>query len=191
MVQGDATLRADAQANRDRILDVAREALSADPAASLNSIAKTAGVGAGTLYRHFPHRDALVVGVYRKEIEGLVQQAGALLAAHPPLVALRAWCDCLARSGRTKQALSVLLEGALTARDTQEAYLPTLAAARALIEACLEAGAIKPGLDAADFLALVSFLWRLPATAEGEARARKLLLFVFKAMATAPAEIDD
>ncbi|WP_374680141.1 TetR/AcrR family transcriptional regulator, partial [Hydrocarboniphaga effusa] len=69
---GDDNLRADAKANRDRILDVARDALSADPQASLNSIAKAAGVGAGTLYRHFPNRESLVLNVYRKEIDALV-----------------------------------------------------------------------------------------------------------------------
>jgi AcrR family transcriptional regulator len=63
----DENLRADARANRDRILDVARDALATDPAASLNSIAKAAGVGAGTLYRHFPSCEFLVLGVYRKE----------------------------------------------------------------------------------------------------------------------------
>ncbi|MEI9930810.1 MAG: helix-turn-helix domain-containing protein [Rhizomicrobium sp.] len=61
MAEEDEKLRADARANRDRILDVAREALAADPSASLNSIAKTARVGAGTLYRHFPTREALVL----------------------------------------------------------------------------------------------------------------------------------
>ena len=68
----DEKLRADAQANRDRILDAARDALVTDPEASLNSIAKAAEVGAGTLYRHFPSREALVLGVYRKEIDALV-----------------------------------------------------------------------------------------------------------------------
>ncbi len=80
----DELLRADA-GNRDRILDVARDALAADPAASLNSFAKMAGVGAGTLYRHFPSRESLVLGVYRKEIDVLVALAQKLLARHPPL----------------------------------------------------------------------------------------------------------
>src|SRR5207247_1564210 len=81
----EVKLRSDAQANRDRILDVARDALAADPAVSLNSIAKMARVGAGTLYRHFPTREALLVGVYRKEIEAVVELASTLLAKHPPL----------------------------------------------------------------------------------------------------------
>src|ERR1700753_3364158 len=98
----DDNLRADARANRDRILDVARDALATDPAASLNSIAKAAGVGAGTLYRHFPSREALVLGVYRKEIDALVAMVPVLLAEHPPLQAFRMWCDRLAKFGRMK-----------------------------------------------------------------------------------------
>ena len=61
--------RADAQQNRERILKFAREALAASPDASLNSIAKAAGVGPGTLYRHFPSREALVLALYRHEIQ--------------------------------------------------------------------------------------------------------------------------
>src|SRR3984885_13053384 len=98
----DGNLRADARANRDRILDVARDAFAADPAASLNSIAKAAGVGAGTLYRHFPSREALVLGIYRKEIDALVALAPMLLTEHAPLQAFRMWCDRLAELGRMK-----------------------------------------------------------------------------------------
>ena len=87
----DNGLRADARENRDRILDVARGALAADPSASLNSIAKAAGVGPGTLYRHFPSREALVLGIYRQEIDAMVALAPVLLAEHPPLRAFRLW----------------------------------------------------------------------------------------------------
>ncbi len=78
VVKSDS-LRSDAQGNNSRILEVARDALAADPNASLNSIAKEAGVGAGTLYRHFPSRESLVLGVYRKEIDTLVALAPTLL----------------------------------------------------------------------------------------------------------------
>src|ERR1700691_5870553 len=100
------TLRADAQANRDRILDVARDALAADPAASLNLIAKRAGVGAGTLYRHFPSRESLVLGVYRKEIDTLVALAPVLLGKQQPVHAFRGWCDRLAKFGRMKYGVA-------------------------------------------------------------------------------------
>ena len=71
----DDKLRADARSNRDRILAVARDALAADPQTSLHAIAKAVGVGQGTLYRHFPTREALVLGVYRDGIEALVKLA--------------------------------------------------------------------------------------------------------------------
>ena len=116
----DENLRADARANRDRILDVARDALATDPAASLNSIAKAAGVGAGTLYRHFPSRESLVLGVYRKEIDTLVALAPALLAKHPPLQAFRIWCDRLAKFGRMKYGVADIVHAATSDQDIQE-----------------------------------------------------------------------
>src|SRR5580658_6060935 len=115
----EAKLRADAQANRDRLVEVAREALAVDPAASLNSIAKAAGVGAGTLYRHFPSRESLVLGVYRKEIDTLVALAPVLLAKHPPLQAFRIWCDRLAKFGRMKYGVADIVHAATSAQDIQ------------------------------------------------------------------------
>jgi AcrR family transcriptional regulator len=117
MTDLDTRLRADAQLNRDRVLEVARTALATDPAASLNFIAKTAGVGAGTLYRHFPTREALLVAVYRKEIEDLVALSTRLLAEYPPLQAFLKWCNRLAKAARTKQGIAVALRSAITAED--------------------------------------------------------------------------
>jgi AcrR family transcriptional regulator len=74
-------LRADAQQNRDRILQVAREAFAESGDASLNFIAKKAGVGPGTLYRHFPNREALVLAVYRCEVQELADCAPELLTS--------------------------------------------------------------------------------------------------------------
>jgi AcrR family transcriptional regulator len=182
MADQETKLRADAQANRDRILDVARDALAADPSVSLNSIAKTAGVGAGTLYRHFPSREALVVGVYRKEIDALVDLAPKLLADHPPLRAFQMWCDHLAKSGRMKHGVADLLRVAISDKDLQETYWPMLDAVRQLMDACEGSGDIRSGIDAEDFLILVSFLWRIPPDSAGEARAKRLLAFVFRGL---------
>ena len=83
----DRPLRADARRNRDRLLEVAVQAFSTDgPDVPLESIARTAGVGIGTLYRHFPSREALVEAVYRSELERLCQEGAALLAELPPEV---------------------------------------------------------------------------------------------------------
>ena len=182
MADREAKLRADAQANRDRILDVARDALTADPTASLNSIAKTAGVGAGTLYRHFPSRESLVLAIYRKEIDGLVALAPKLLAEHPPLKAFQTWCERLAKLGRTKQGIADVLHAAISDEDVQATYWPMLDAVRRLLSACERACDIRPGISAEDFLALVSFLWRIRTDAAGEAQAKRLLALVFRGL---------
>ena len=85
-------VRADAQRNRERILEVAKLAFTHDGAsASLDDIARQAGVGSGTLYRHFPTRDALIEAVYRGEVEKLAATEQRFAATMPPLEALRAW----------------------------------------------------------------------------------------------------
>src|SRR5216683_2732320 len=84
--------RADAQLNRERILEVAKEAFTRSGAnASLDDIAKGAGVGAGTLYRHFPTRDALIEAVYRTEVERMAAAEKKFSASLPPVEALRSW----------------------------------------------------------------------------------------------------
>jgi AcrR family transcriptional regulator len=178
----DEKLRADARENRDRILDVAREAFAADPSASLNSIAKAAGVGAGTLYRHFPSREALVLGVYRKEIDAQVALAPLLLTEHPPLQAFRMWCDRLAEFGRMKHGVADLLHAVISEQDFQETYWPMVKAVRQLMDACEDSGDIRPGADAEDFLALLGFLWQIPPTPEGEVRVKRLLALVFRGL---------
>ena len=179
MIHEEAKLRADARANRDRILDVARAALAADPQASLNSIARTAGVGQGTLYRHFPSREALVLGVYRKEIDALIDLAPKLLAQHPPLQAFRLWCDRLAQFGRMKHGVADLLHAVMSDQDVHETYWPMVRAVRQLMDACEGSGAIRPGVDAEDVLVLLSVLWRIPPSSAGRARADRLIALVF------------
>jgi AcrR family transcriptional regulator len=84
--------RADAERNREKLLDAARAAFAAQGAGvSLEEVARSAGVGIGTLYRHFPNRDALLLEVYRNEMSRLCQEAEQLAASKPPIEALRAW----------------------------------------------------------------------------------------------------
>jgi AcrR family transcriptional regulator len=84
--------RADAQRNRERILEVAKEVFTRDGgAASLDDIARQAVIGPGTLYRHFPTRDSLIEAVYRSEVEKLAAAEQRFAATMPPLEALRAW----------------------------------------------------------------------------------------------------
>jgi AcrR family transcriptional regulator len=175
-------LRTDARANRDRILDVAREALAADENASMNSIAKLAGVGAGTLYRHFPSREALALGVYRKEIDALVQLSGTVLLDKPPLPAFRLWCDRLIQLGRVKQGIATSLHSAMSTKDFDETLAAMVGAVGRLMQACESVGDIRQGINPADVLVMLSSLWRLPPTHEGQAQTRRVLDLIFRAV---------
>ena len=109
MTLGHEQMRADARANRERILDIAHDAFAASPTVSLNAIAQRAGVGAGTLYRHFPTREALILAVYQHDVEILVDSVPRLLAEHEPLDALRIWFERLADYVRIKHGLGEAL----------------------------------------------------------------------------------
>ncbi len=175
-------LRVDARANRNRILDVARAALAADPEAPFNSIARAAGIGQGTLYRHFPSREALVLSVYRKEIDALVELAPRLLAEHPPLPAFRLWCDELARLGRMKRGIADVLHAVISEQDFKETYRPMVAAVRRLMQACEGSGDIHSGANPEDFLLLIQFLWQTQPGPDGEVQAKRLLAFLFRGL---------
>jgi AcrR family transcriptional regulator len=168
-------LRADAQQNRDRILVAAREAFAASGDASLNSIAKKAGVGPGTLYRHFPSREALVLAVYRYDVQKLADSATELLASHPPLRALRLWFDRLAHYGMIKHGLADVLHSATSDGLAGETYEPVIGAITVLLTACEQDGGIQPGVDPDDVLLLLGFLWRIDPGPDAAARAGRLL----------------
>src|ERR1700721_331936 len=93
--------RSDARRNRDKLLQVATAAFAAGQGrpVSLESIARDAGVGIGTLYRHFPNREALVEAIYRAELAEVAAAADQLLKRHPPKVAVRRWMDRYAGFG--------------------------------------------------------------------------------------------
>ncbi|MDX6315946.1 MAG: hypothetical protein QOF84_273 [Streptomyces sp.] len=173
--QRNEPVRADARQNRARIIEVAREALTVSSDASLNSIAKKAGVGPGTLYRHFPTREALIVAVYRHEVERLAAYAPELLEEHPPLEALRLWFDRLAYYGRIKHGLSDVLHALTDDGLAGESYGPIIGAVATLLRACEDDGSIRPGVDPDDVLLMLGFLWRVSPGKEGEARAARLL----------------
>jgi len=102
--------RLDAQRNRERILEVAKHAFTRHGAnASLDDIASDAGVGPGTLYRHFPTRDALIEAVYRAEVEKLAKAAQGFAESLPPLEALRAWMKLFIDHIAAKQIIAPAL----------------------------------------------------------------------------------
>jgi AcrR family transcriptional regulator len=152
-------MRADARRNRQRLLAAARAAFTEHGAdASLDDIARLAGVGSGTLYRHFPTREALVEAVYRDQVEALCAHGYELLDTLPPGDALAAWLRALADYVATKRGLSSALQGIMGADGSQvfAACKESLnAAATALLTRAQESGAVRPDADAKDLLRLV------------------------------------
>ncbi|OLT09354.1 transcriptional regulator [Pseudonocardia sp. CNS-139] len=106
-------LRADAQRNRDRLLEAAVAAFSRDADVPLEAIAKAAGVGIGTLYRHFPTREALVEAAYRNELARLCDAADDLLLDLPPDVAMRTWMDRFVGYMTTKRGMADALRAVI------------------------------------------------------------------------------
>ena len=168
-------LRADAQLNRARILDVAHDALAKSPDASLNSIAKTAGVGAGTLYRHFPTREALVLAVYHHDVDRLVGSVAALLQKHQPLDALRVWIERLASYIHIKHGLGDALDAATKKQIERDTYQPVIDAIQQLLDACESASQVRPGIPADDVLLLAGALWRIEPGPDANRRASRVL----------------
>jgi AcrR family transcriptional regulator len=180
-------LRADAQQNRDRILEVARAALAQSADASMNSIAKKAGVGAGTLYRHFPTREDLVLAVYRHDVEQLAASVPSLLAGQPPLQALRSWLERLGHDGMIKQGLAAALRSAPAQRQPGAPQEPVIAAIGQLLQACETDGSIGPGHEPDDVILLLGFLWRIdPGPEAGQRTSRLLDLVIAGLRAGAP-----
>jgi AcrR family transcriptional regulator len=168
-------MRADARLNRERILSVAYKAFAEDPDVSLNTIGKLAGVGAGTLYRHFPTREDLILAVYRQELQSMVDSVHDLVAEYPPLEALRVWLLRLADFARVKHGLGEALQTAAGKDVAHEADMPVTEAVAVLLQACEKAGQVRPGLEAADVLLLMGFLWSTAAGDAGEQQARRVL----------------
>ena len=178
-------MRSDAEQNRARILAAAATALAESSDATLNSIAKRAGVGQGTMYRHFPNREALLLAVYRQDVQAVIDAAPALLAAHPPAEALRRWFGRLASYGRIKHGVAEAVQAATRADLSSAYYGPVTDAITLLLGAGQAAGEIRPDVDADEVLLLVGFLWRLDNDG-WEKRAAHLLDLVMDGLRPAP-----
>ena len=168
----DKPSRKDAQTNRERILTAARETFAASSSASLSAIARQAGVGIGTLYRHFPSREALIVELYRHDIQHLIDLAPALAASRPPLEALRLWFGEVARYGQLKYGAAEIIHAATS---DEEYYEPFVRAIAVLLDHGTADGSLKKGLDPEDVLLQLSVLWRIDPERDGEARAERIL----------------
>lgn len=178
--------RSDGLRNREQILDAARELLGVDGGASLNAIAKRAGVGIGTLYRHFPARETLIMELYRADINALIDLAPQLACRHPPMEAIQLWLGEVARYARLKYGVAEVVHAATNGGLDDPAYQPFVAAIQTLLDAGTDAGLLKPGLDPEDVLLQLSVLWRIkPDASPGRAdRILQLIIDGLKRPAT-------
>lgn len=185
-------LRADARRNRDRLLQVAREAFAVEGiAVPLDVIARRAGVGPGTLYRHFPTKEALFEAVVHDRLHQLIHLAREL-GGDPggdPGAALGTFLDHLLREAAPKQDLVDALVG--SGVDIQDAVVATAAVLRDEIALLLgraqAAGAVRADLTAADLMALVSaFLHAMRPRSATPADPARLLSVLLDGMAPRP-----
>jgi AcrR family transcriptional regulator len=147
--------RADAAQNRQRILDVAKKAFTRHGAnTSLDDVAKEASVGAGTLYRHFPTRDALLAAVYQTEVEKLAAAERQLSRKLPPIEALRTWMLLFVDYIEAKQiiapALNTLIGGPSKLYEGSRAAIT--GAISALVHRAIQSGEIREDLEPFDLL---------------------------------------
>ncbi|MGC1870497.1 MAG: TetR/AcrR family transcriptional regulator [Acidobacteriaceae bacterium] len=147
--------RTDSLRNRERILQVAKEAFTRSGAsASLDDISKQAGVGAGTLYRHFPTRDALIEAVYRSEVEKLAAKGRKFSETLPPIEALRAWMllfvDHMAAKQIIAPALNSVVGGPSRLYEGSRSLIH--GAMDALVKRAIRSGEIRKDVDALDLL---------------------------------------
>jgi AcrR family transcriptional regulator len=147
--------RADAARNRERVLTAAKEVFGDGGAeASLEAVARAAGVGIGTLYRHFPTREALFEAVYRREVQQLADLAEKLKQATPPIEALRQWMRSNVKFVATKKGMSAAL--ALAAYKNSELFSYSFdqltQAVGGLLERAVAAGEIRDDISPEDLL---------------------------------------
>lgn len=173
--------RSDAVANRERIVEAARAALSESNGSlddlSMHLVARSAGIGQGTLYRHFATRDHLLAEVYRQEIGDLVAAVPGLLAAHPPLDALGRWLDRLLEYARVKRGVMAAIEASAwhevhTGRDDRLDD-----ALDRLLDEGKRSGTIRPDVHATDVILLLGALTRIPP-GEWDSRANTVVAVI-------------
>jgi len=181
------TQRKAAARNRVAIIEAAHELFAQNPLVPLSEVAKRAGVGAGTLYRHFPAREDLILAAYRHDIERLTTTADEVLARHASAkAAFVEWFETLAAYIRIKHGLGDALHSAAAQELISASWAPTTAAVKKLVDACVAEGTIAAGHDPADVIMLMSFLWRVANNDEGAAQGRRLIAAVFSGLQTPP-----
>lgn len=169
-------VRADARRNLDALLGAAAEVFATSGVdAPVREIAARAGVGVGTVYRHFPKRSDLVAAVFRHQVDACADAAPALAAEHPPAEALERWLQRYTGFIATKRGLAAALHSGDPAFDALPAYFagrfePALGA---LLTAAAEVGEIRTDVEAGELLRAVANLC-LPADDDGPDQARRM-----------------
>lgn len=177
-------LRADARRNRDNLVAVARTAFAAEGTVPLESIAAAAGVGIGTLYRHFPTRESLVEAVYGAELDDVTASADTLLGHFPAAVALRAWITRYAAFTATKRGMADTLRagwasGRITTPRTREKIT---AAVATILGAGARAGSLRADVAADDVTAMLLGVFLSTATNSTSEQTERLLDLVVDAL---------
>ena len=176
----DTTTRADARRNRARLLTAALELYAAEGTdVSLKAIAGAAGVGVGTIYRHFPTREALLEAAYRNEVEQLCD-VEALLRDRPPDAALAEWMHRFIDYAVTKRGLSGALRSIAASGSNiyDETRRQIIAALTTLLEAGVAAGTIRADVDADSVFHATGAIWLIPDEPGWADQARKVLALV-------------
>jgi len=171
-------LRSDAQRNRECILEAAKEAFTRSGAnASLDDIAKEAGVGPGTLYRHFPTRAELLEAVYRTEMEKLAAAEQKFAEELPPVEALRAWLLLFVDYITAKQLIAPAVNALVgdPKKVFEASYARMWEAIRALVKRAVKSGDIRKDLDPIDLLRALIGVANVATSADWQQSARRLV----------------
>jgi AcrR family transcriptional regulator len=174
----DKKPRADAVRNRERILKAAKKEFTRSGAnASLEEIAKQAGVGAGTLYRHFSTREELLVAVYRSEMEKLAAAERTLADTLSPVEALRAWLFLFVDAVETKQIIAPVLNTLVgdPKKVFESSYAQIHEALRALVKRAIKNGDVRKDLDPIDLLRAIVGVANVSASPDWRQSARRLV----------------
>ena len=175
---GQRKPRSDAQRNRERILEVAKKAFTRSGADfSLDEIAKQSGVGAGTLYRHFPTREALLEAVYRTEVEKLAAAEREFAEKLPPVEALRAWMLLFVDYIATKQIIAPALNTLVGGPSKVFAATGDLvkSAIQALVTRAMESGDVRRDLEPLDLLRALVGVSNVASGPDWQQSARRLV----------------
>lgn len=190
---GVRPLRADARRNVERLIETAREAFAVQgPNAPLDDIARAAGLGSGTLYRHFPNRVALMEAVYRANVQRLCTEGERLAATEPPAQALVDWLRGFVRVVTEKRGLAAALtEEGRTGELFAQCHAMINATGADLLERAKAAGAVRDDVPLTDLLKMAkAFAMAAESSPEGAALAERLLALSMDGLRPRPASPD-